>query len=129
MKRATLPAALSIGMFIGMLAGPAVPGALPAQSVGGGDPHLDRSLVPRPCGTCHEGHGASRSPMLPMPQQELCLSCHGSSSGVSQAITRGRLSSGARPQLLASVLAQTSAHPMTPDAYSANEPGAVTCSS
>ncbi len=29
------------------------------------DPHLDPSIVLAGCAACHEGHGASRSPMLP----------------------------------------------------------------
>ena len=35
------------------------------QRSGTPDPHLDPSLVPGGCAACHEGHGESRSPMLP----------------------------------------------------------------
>lgn len=93
------------------------------------DPHLDLSLVPAGCSACHKGHGASRSPMLSDPQRRLCLTCHGSRADLDRAVREGRISAAARPPLLASVLAEPNAHPLSASAFSEHEPGAVACTS
>ncbi len=93
------------------------------------DPHVDPSLLPASCSSCHEGHGVSRSPMLPATQSEVCLGCHDSQSGVDRQIAAGVLSPEARPTLLSRVLAQPFLHPMNGEAFSRREPGVVTCTS
>jgi predicted CXXCH cytochrome family protein len=93
------------------------------------NPHLDRSIVQSGCPACHESHGASRSPMLPAPQTEVCLSCHGSKAEADQQVSRGVMSPNANLQLLTETLAQPFTHPISGDAYSRHEPGVVTCTS
>lgn len=93
------------------------------------DPHLDPSVVTAGCSACHSGHGVSGSPMLPEPQVDVCLSCHGSSAGFQQQAMRDALSSSARPSLLSRALSQPFSHPLTSRAFSQHEPGAVTCTS
>lgn len=124
MPRATLiPRAL-------IAAGLAVAGALAGTSPGRGlDPHMDRGLLPGACTACHEGHGASGSPMLPVPQQRVCLACHDSSARAAEEVAQGLLSAHARPSFLAPVLTQPYTHPLTDRAFSRNDPGAVTCTS
>ena len=100
-------------------------------AVGGGvlDPHMDSSLVPGGCNACHQGHGASRSPMLPKPQAEVCLSCHESDAARNKAVLQGVLSEKARPQALSSALAQPYVHPLDENAFSRYEADVVTCTS
>lgn len=93
------------------------------------DPHIDTSLVRAGCAACHRGHGASRSPMLPAPQRELCLACHGSRSDRDRAVQRGRVAARGGARLLDSVLSQAYRHPINRQAFSAEELGAVTCTS
>lgn len=103
--------------------------ALPSAAGAALDAHLDSSRVPASCRACHEGHGVSGSPMLPAPQAEVCLSCHGSEAGVNRLAGEGILSGLARPQLLSTVLAQPFSHPLTPGAFSRHQPDVVTCTS
>jgi len=91
--------------------------------------HLDSSLVPGSCSACHRGHGVSDSPMLPAPQKQVCLSCHGSEAKSSEAVARGLLSPTARPRPVASALSQPFVHPVDDHAFSRREAGVVTCSS
>lgn len=93
------------------------------------DPHLDTSLVPAGCPACHRGHGASRSPMLPETQQEVCLSCHGSRSQFEGAVREGRVSTVARLLPLSQALTLPSRHALEPGAYSEHEGRGVTCTS
>jgi len=93
------------------------------------DPHVDPSFVPEGCPACHVGHGESGSPMLPAPQSELCLGCHGSQGKRDQAVMRGRAGAVPSPRLLSDTLAQPFVHPVDEHAFSRNEPGAVTCTS
>lgn len=93
------------------------------------NPHLDPSRVTGGCNACHRGHGVSRSPMLPAPQEEVCLSCHGAKGDADRQIQRGLLSANAAPQLMATNLRLPYAHPLTPGALSRREPTAVTCTS
>lgn len=93
------------------------------------DPHLDVGLLPQGCQSCHRGHGASRSPMLPQAQKALCLSCHGTRADVDKAIRQGRLAAGAQPTLLGSVLTQPYGHPIHEAAFSRHERESVTCTS
>ncbi|KAB2962499.1 MAG: hypothetical protein F9K16_08915 [Thermoanaerobaculia bacterium] len=93
------------------------------------DPHLDPALMPGGCRSCHAGHGASASPMLPIPQREVCLSCHDTRERADAEVRRGILAPGARPPLLGAVLQKTAVHPLTPAAFSRHEAEAVTCTS
>ena len=117
MSRTTLIMAVAIA---GMAA------ALPARGI---DPHLDPAQLPTGCPACHVGHGASRSPMLPGPQAEACMSCHGSATRRDAMIAQGHLASNARPRDISSVSAQPYVHPISTQAYSRHEPGVVTCTS
>jgi predicted CXXCH cytochrome family protein len=93
------------------------------------DPHLDPSIVPGGCSACHAGHGESRSPMLPAPQVEVCLSCHGTQASREKQVSRRLLAPGAEPQQLSSALERPFVHPISEFAYSRHDPGAVTCTS
>ena len=91
--------------------------------------HMDRSLLQAGCPSCHESHGASRSPMLPAPQLEVCLSCHGSRTKADAQISRGVMAPNVELTLLTNTLTEPYTHPLTPEAFSREEPGAVTCTS
>ena len=93
------------------------------------DPHIDPSLVPEGCPACHVGHGKSGSPMLPAPQSEVCLDCHGSQGKRDRAVMRGRAGASVSPTLLSDAMAQPFVHPIDDHAYSRHDPGAVTCTS
>lgn len=93
------------------------------------DPHVDPGRTPGGCSACHAGHGASRSPMLPEPQRQLCERCHGHQADLGRQVVAGRVAADARPPLLGSVLAQPFTHPIDEHAFSAAEPGSVTCTS
>ncbi len=47
--------------------------------------HGDPTKLLRECGSCHVGHGRSKSPMLPADISEVCFRCHGSPAEVSNA--------------------------------------------
>ncbi len=110
-------------LLVALGAGPA---ALAASGV---NPHFDRGLLPRGCASCHEGHGAPRSPMLGAPQKEVCLRCHGSDADVERAVADGLLSPGIRPPLLSTVLTLPSQHPVSVTAYRKGVDREVTCTS
>lgn len=93
------------------------------------DPHLDPGLLPDGCIACHRGHGKSRSPMLPAAQVDLCLSCHDSQTRLEQRTGRTAITPGTGSTFLASTLANPYVHPMSEQAFSRHEPGAVTCTS
>lgn len=95
----------------------------------GQDPHLDQRLVPGSCRTCHSGHGQSMSPMLPEPQKDVCLRCHGSQADLVEAIQSNDLAADAQPPLLANTLTGPSIHPLTEGAFSRLEEGSITCTS
>ncbi len=99
------------------------------SGVWGIDSHMDPSLVPSGCPACHRGHGEPRSPMLPAPQTQLCLSCHGSRAGLDRRAARGDVAPGTRSTSLSSTLSSPFVHPMSDEAFSRHEPGAVTCTS
>jgi hypothetical protein len=67
--------------------------------------------------------------MLPGPQQGLCLSCHGFSADREKAVRQGIVSPAANPRLLGSALSEPYTHEMSREAFSADEPGQVTCTS
>jgi predicted CXXCH cytochrome family protein len=67
--------------------------------------------------------------MLPAPQAEVCLSCHGSQSQANERIREGILAADAEPQLFSRVLSQPFQHPLTAGSYSRREEQAVTCTS
>jgi len=93
------------------------------------DPHLDPTLMPGGCDACHVGHGSSGSPMLPLPQKQVCLSCHDSQVGVDAQVRRGALAPTARPPLLGPTLDLPARHPLSEVAFSRFEAGSVTCTS
>jgi predicted CXXCH cytochrome family protein len=93
------------------------------------DPHIDPGVVTDGCRACHRGHGVSRSPMLPAPQVEVCLTCHGSEAGGRRVTASSTVGTTRGPETLSSVLAQPFVHPIDDKAYSRHEPGAITCTS
>lgn len=107
----------------------AVLGFLLAAGASAIDPHLDSSLLPVACLSCHQGHGVSRSPMLPSAQLEVCLACHDSQARVDRLIQERRLSPQATPQLLSAVRAKQHVHPLSAEAFSRREGEAVACTS
>ncbi len=106
----------------------ALAGGAPAVA-GGIDPHLDPSVIPAGCSGCHQGHGVSRSPMLPASQIRVCLACHGSRAGFNDMVGRGVVSGTVRPPFLSAVLAQAFVHPVSGHAFSRHESPEVACSS
>ena len=95
----------------------------PAVDARGIDPHLDRGLLPQGCPTCHQGHGEPGSPMLPAPQNKVCLSCHATQADSDRQIRAGRLSPSAQPGKVADQLSQPYVHPLSEHAFSRHEPG------
>lgn len=67
--------------------------------------------------------------MLPAPQIEVCLSCHGSRAQADRQVSRGVISPNASLQPLTETLTQAFTHPLSEEAYSRHEPGVVTCTS
>jgi len=57
------------------------------------------------------------------------LSCHGTRADRDRAIRAGKVAGSAEPRLLGSVLSEPYVHPISGRAFSADEPGAVTCTS
>lgn len=119
--RARLDRAAAAWCLAGLFALGAPAGAL--------DPHLDPGLVAASCAACHEGHGVSRSPMLPGPVNELCLTCHGSRVQADRRKGAGVITFSAEPTLLSSTLSQPYTHPLSDAALSRHDEGAVTCTS
>jgi len=103
--------------------------ALAARTRAVVDPHVDIGKVAGGCMACHRGHGAPRSPMLPVAQVALCLRCHGSASALERRIADGDVAAGARPALLDGVLAQPWVHPLDRGAFSRDGTQGVTCTS
>jgi len=101
----------------------------PPSQAGELDPHLDRRFLPLGCASCHRGHGAPRSPMLPNAQIALCLDCHDNQARTSDQVRAGRLAPEARPPLLGATLALPQRHALSPSAFSRFDEGAVTCTS
>lgn len=86
-----------------------------------GDPHLDLSLLPAGCSSCHVGHGESDTPMMGSSQKQICLGCHGEASGRTRAIAGGRTG--------ATRLGQAAfGHPVDDQAFSRHD-ARVTCTS
>ncbi len=86
-----------------------------------GDPHLDPSLLPAGCSSCHVGHGESDTPMMGGSQKQICLGCHGEGSGSKRAILGGRTG--------ATRLGQAAfGHPVDDQAWSRHD-ARVTCTS
>jgi len=119
MSRSGLRKGLLLGLLLDL-------GTLPVYSV---DPHLDRTLVPGGCVSCHKGHGELRSPMLPTAQKVVCLNCHDSRAALDRQVRLGNLSPSAQPPLLGAALAQPFVHPLSETAHSRFDAGAVTCTS
>jgi len=92
-------------------------------------PHLDPSAVPGGCSSCHRGHGAPGSPMLPLPQVQLCQSCHGARADRDRQVASGAVAASASPLLLSFVLSLPFVHPLAQEGYSEHERGAVVCTS
>jgi len=90
---------------------------------------MNPSLVPGGCRACHEGHGASQSPMLPAAQREVCLACHGSRARLDRQVRDGAVSATARPARLDSAFAKPYVHPVDGAAFSRDEAGLVVCTS
>jgi predicted CXXCH cytochrome family protein len=54
--------------------------------------HLDKSNLPKGCGSCHRGHGVLNTPMLPESEEVFCYRCHGNSSNMESRKHAGDLS-------------------------------------
>jgi hypothetical protein len=67
--------------------------------------------------------------MLPGPQRDLCLSCHGFSADRERAVREGLVSPVVEPRLLGPVLSEPYTHEISLEAFSTHEPGQVTCTS
>ncbi len=107
----------------------AIPGICALASATAADPHMDPRLVPGSCSACHAGHGASRSPMLPTSQKDLCLGCHETQAAAAEQSRAGLLTAGSEPTSLSSAMSMPYVHPVDDSAFSRDEPGVVTCTS
>lgn len=112
-----------------LLALPVILFALLPVGASGIDPHLDRTLLPEGCPTCHRGHGEPGSPMLPGPQNQICLGCHASQADEDRQVRSGRLSAIARPSKIIDELSQPFTHHLDDHAFSRHESGVVVCTS
>lgn len=52
-------------------------------------PHLDKSKLPKGCGSCHKGHGVYNTAMLPEKKEVFCFRCHGHSTNIEKAKKEG----------------------------------------
>jgi predicted CXXCH cytochrome family protein len=106
---------------LGILAILALTARIVVAAPAAGDPHLDPSLLPDGCASCHVGHGESESPMMKAGQKQLCLGCHGDVNGTTASIVAGKAG--------ATRLEQAAfGHPVDDQAFSRHE-GRVTCTS
>lgn len=67
--------------------------------------------------------------MLPAPQTQVCLSCHGSQAQADALVRSRDLSPIATPTLLSTNLSRPFVHPISEGAFSRHQPRAVTCTS
>lgn len=67
--------------------------------------------------------------MLPGPQTEVCLTCHGAEARLSRLVRDGLLAPDARPTLLSSSLSHPFVHALDDDVYSSRDTDAATCTS
>jgi predicted CXXCH cytochrome family protein len=93
------------------------------------NPHLDPSLMPGGCRSCHIGHGSPGSPMLGADQKAVCLRCHDTQAEVDNSIAEGLLGQNAKPGLLNTQLSKTWQHPSGEGAYSRRQEGTIVCTS
>ena len=63
----------------------------PYLSSAGESVHLDKTKLPKGCGSCHRGHGVFNTPMLREGRDVFCFRCHGSNSAVEEAKNEGYL--------------------------------------
>ncbi len=50
---------------------------VPPLSRAANETHMDKTKLPRGCGSCHQGHGKRATAMLVVSKEELCFTCHG----------------------------------------------------
>lgn len=100
-----------------------------ASAAAGASPHADRGLNTGGCRSCHLGHGAPGSPMLPSDQKSICFQCHGSAGDLRSMVNRGLVSGTAKPLLMEGVFELPTVHPLSDSGFSRREPGVVTCTS
>jgi predicted CXXCH cytochrome family protein len=74
--------------------------------------HGDRSKLPNGCASCHRGHGAHNTPMLPQDESVFCFRCHGSGTNVARARRRRDISEDAKVVDLQREFAKTYHHPV-----------------
>ncbi len=104
-------------------------GAAVAAFASSANPHVNKSMNPGGCRSCHQGHGESGSPMLSMGQRNLCLQCHGSPGQLQSMVARGLVSGSSRPMQMDGILNLVSVHPISDEAFSRRQQGSVTCTS
>lgn len=95
----------------------------------GVNPHMDPSVLPAGCASCHRGHGKPQSPMLGEVQGAMCLTCHGTITSFQQAVSQGLVAANAEPALLGSVFTKPNVHPVSLESYSSQDLAAVVCTS
>jgi len=93
------------------------------------NPHVNPSHLPGGCSSCHAGHGDPGSRMLPGPQRDVCLRCHGTQAKLDLEIDKGNLASTSRPTLLEAVLELPFRHPTGDDSSSKKGVEGAACTS
>lgn len=58
-------------------------------------PHLNKTNLPKGCGSCHKGHGKFNTPMLPEQRNVFCFRCHGHSVNVAKTRKEGDITNNA----------------------------------
>lgn len=74
--------------------------------------HGDTTKVLKGCGSCHKGHGAFATPLLPKKEEELCYKCHGSGAEIEESIAEGILSPTVRRIYIRAEIEKPSHHPI-----------------
>ena len=98
-------AALSLLPLVSLAAAPPALGQAAAQNR-----HFRSGNLTRSCTPCHAGHGISRTPLLRVDGDQLCLGCH--SAAIASPAERTRLGVGAnaRPSDIKGEMAKAYAH-------------------
>ncbi len=74
--------------------------------------HGDSPYLPKKCASCHLGHGAPRTSMLPDAKNRTCLTCHGDTSARNKAKQKGLTTGTANLLNIAAEFRKPSHHPL-----------------
>lgn len=94
--------------------------------------HLDKSELPKGCGSCHLGHGLQNTPMLPAARAVFCFRCHGNTMAVQKVKAEGRLAPQVNTRDIQREFEKPYHHPIEKgcregDSLTTQDPGAPRC--